>query len=274
MNLLDATVLTSLLSPRPGPVLTWFESPAINLDGTVDTARGRDRIELSGPVARRWVAKTDNFMASEFPFGATSFTTSLPAHWRTPFWIAVSWMRGMEKRPGDTTEGLDLAVSDNLGFLTALQEEIGPDVLIAQTTDSLAFAWPGELPFGITDGIADVMSYADEVEMPQTADQHTRLVSEGVDWLSAALAARTEPLTLHGILTTDFLGLDEGALEGLAGQRVLVTTGNPTLFTVQLLQLWLHGASVVWVPGGYDAERIGSSERVTLTIREGSPDPE
>ncbi|WP_099331778.1 TIGR03089 family protein [Actinomyces minihominis] len=274
MNQLDATVLTSLLSPRPGPVLTWFESPAIKLDGSVDTAQGRDRIELSGPVARRWIAKTDNFMASEFPFGATGFTTSLPAHWRTPFWIAVCWMRGLEKRAGGTTGGLDLAVSDSLGFLTALQEEIGPDVLIAQTTDSLAFAWPGELPFGITDGIADVMSYADEVEMPHTANQDTLLVSEGVEWFSADLAAGAAPLTLKGILATDYLGLDEEALNDLAGQRVLVTTGNPTLFTVQLLQLWLHGASVVWVPGGHDAERIGSSERVTLTIGEGSPHSE
>jgi hypothetical protein len=47
---------------------------------------------------------------------------------------------------------------------------------------------------------------------------------------------------------------------------VLVTTANPTLFTAQLIQLWIRGASVVWVPGGVDAESIATTEKVTLTV--------
>lgn len=270
MKQLDATSLTALLSPKPGPVLTWFGE---QLEPQTDSSPrvGRERVELSGPVARRWLAKTDNFMASEFPFGATSFSVFLTPHWRAPLWIAACWMRGLRQRPPRNLDQVDLAVSDDLRFLTTLQDEIGPDVLVAQTPESFAFAWPAELPFGITDGTADVMSFGDEVEMPYTAPGDTLVVSEDIDWLPPGLLVDPQKALLHlsDLLNHDYLGL-EGTLSDptsrLDSHRVLVTTADPTLFAAQLIQLWIRGASVVWVPGGRDARRIAQTEKVTLRV--------
>ena len=270
MKQLDATSLTALLSPRPGPVLTWFLDPGIS-SNPPGTPSIRERVELSGPVARRWLAKTDNFLANEFPFGASSFAEYLTTHWRTPLWIAACWLRGLRQRPPRNLDQIDLAVSNDLDFLMTMQVELGPDVLVAQTPESFAFSWPGDLPFGITDGTADVMSYGDEVEMPHTAPGATVIVGNDIDWLPPNLLEDPQKtlLRLDDLLTRDYLGL-EGELSNPASRldqhRVLVTTANPTLFTAQLIQLWLRGASVVWVPGGVDAESIATTEKVTLTV--------
>lgn len=293
---LQASTLANILSATSGPALTWLE-PISQLS----SGQARSRVELGGPVARRWVAKTDNFLDSEFPFGATQFVANMTQHWRTPFWIATAWLRGLEMRPIADGVGVDLAVSTDLYYLEALQEEGGPDVLVVQSTDSFAFAWPTDLPFGITDGTADVLSFGDEVENPLVANQDSYLLGEGVGWHppGSALTPGTRP-RLKDLLTVDYLGLGEvGQVDArphtsagsviaeagagpapsakpedaadqfsrLDGHRVLVTTVDNALFTAQMIQLWLRGASVVWVPGGgEDLERIAAQESVTLRI--------
>lgn len=293
---LQASTLANILSATTGPALTWLEPIS-----QISSGQPRGRVELGGPVARRWVAKTDNFLDSEFPFGATGFVANMTQHWRTPFWIATAWMRGLEMHPIADGTGVDFAVSTDLYYLEALQDEGGPDVLVAQSTDSFAFAWPGELPFGIIDGTADVMSFGDEVENPLLADQDSYLLSEGARWNPPLVSTSPDRRPrLRDLLTEDYLGLGNVSAAGarpnaaagsviseaglgpaaslkpegqathfprLDGHRALVTTTDNALFTAQLLQLWLRGASVVWVPGGgQDLDRIAVQESVTLKV--------
>lgn len=262
MSTVNAEKLAAILSPQQGPVLTWFHP---RVQGEADIPR--ERIELGGAVARRWVAKTDNFLANEFPFGATSFTAFLSPHWRTPFWLLTCWLRGLElQAPGSPVD--DLALSNDLDFLLSLQDEGGPDMLVAQTTDSYAFSWPDELPFGITDGIADVMSYGDEVEMPYTAEDDAPLLAEDASWLPPGLEEDPDKqgIRVCDLAERDYLGIDDSYSSDLTGERALVTTADIILASVQIFQLWMRGATVVWVPGGEKSEEIANSERVTLTV--------
>lgn len=311
---LQSTTLTDFLSATSGPALTWFAPYPWSESETSGSNPVRERVELGGPVARRWIAKTDNFLDSEFPFGATSFVAELSPHWRAPFWIATCWLRGMELRSPSFGPDCDFGVSTDIYFLESLQDQGGPDVLVVQSTDSFGFAWPGELPFGITDGTADVMSYGDEVENPYAADPSTVIVGEDADWTlpewltdplrdgatEADGAVPRNGLRISDLLTVDLLGLKnvnaspDGDTEAsgrpsilragersdaggnppspiemgrLDGHRVLLTTASPVTFTAQLIQLWLRGATAVWVPGGGpDVERIAKQEAVTMRV--------
>lgn len=287
MQTLTASILADRLSKRKAQVLTWFGPGKPS-----EPANQRERVELGGPVARRWLAKTDNFLDSEFPFGATEFSVLLPNHWRTPFWLIAPWLRGLKLCDGGDASGADMAISNDIDYLTTLSDEGGPDTLIAQTTDSFALAWPEALPFGILDGTADISSYGDEVEVPFAAPADALLLAENWDWLPPDLSADPAKgnLQIADLTQKDYVGtlalvrdidatnaaptsvgrgsedlpaadlLDDSSL---AGARVLVTTDSPVLFTVQLVQLWLRGASVVWVPGGGDLGNLLEVERVT-----------
>lgn len=254
MDDLNASELTATLTRRPAPVLTWFGAPS----GSDDPNARRERIEISGPVARRWIAKTDNFLAAEFPFPADAFTTYFPSpHWREPLWIVTAWLRGLRYFPARDAERLDLAVSSDLNVLVEMRDEEGPDVLVAQTTDSLALAWAPDLPFGVMDGTADVMSYGDFVEMSHTAAPDTVLVH----WEYQPGALRLRDLMSASRLPGD--------LTFAEGDRLVVTTQDATRFSAQLVQLWLRGAAVIWVPGGQGARQIAQAEGAVAVLGEG-----
>lgn len=272
MDELTATTLTELLNRQAAPVLTWF-SPREAPNGEDGTPGVRERIELSGPVARRWIAKTDNFLASEFPFAAESFTTYFPSpHWREPFWITACWLRGMHFTTPRRADTLDLAVSSDLTVLQTMQEEVGPDVLVAQNTQSLALSWPEDLPFGISDGIADVMTFGDFVEMPQAPSPPQTLIAEvpredldaadtPLDFFPAEHVHSCKRIVL-GDLTTDAFVDRLGQIE--KGERIILTTRHPVVFTAQLIQLWLKGAAVIWVPGGEGVRSIATAEHARI----------
>lgn len=261
--ILSSKTVADLLSPVPQPVLTWF-APAEPTPGSPGVNSRAERIELSGPVARRWLAKTDNFMADEFPFGAATFSVQMPAHWRAPFWILAGWLRGLALVEPASAPELDLVVSNDLNLLEALQNDLGPDVLVAQPLDSYAFAWDGDLPFGITDGTADIMAFGDEVESAYTAPAESLLASPEAGFADdiALSDPRVARPTLGDLGEIDWVGTS-----ALAGQRTLLTTSNPALATAQALQVWLSGGTVVWAPGRDDAERIVQEEGVTLCAR-------
>lgn len=282
MDELNAASLTESLTHRPAPVLTWFSPPG-EVGGTSAAALPRERIELSGPVARRWIAKTDNFLAAEFPFPADAFTTYFSSpHWREPLWIVTCWLRGLRRLSPQEAQRVDLAVSSDIDVLEEMRDELGLDVLVAQTTDSLALSWPTDLPFGITDGVADVMSHGDFVEDPHTPAADTVILNQ--DGLNDAMlrsvrspgerdgeehgAERARPsggraLRLAELMSSSLLPsgltLDEG-------ERVVVTTNDAALFSAQLVQLWLSGAAVIWVPGGAGAQEIAAAEGATLVL--------
>lgn len=264
MNEINATNLASLLSSQPAPVLTWLGNKQAG-------GEQRERVELSGPVARRWLAKTDNFLDQEFPYGASEFVALLPAHWRSPFWLLAPWLRGLKQVPARDAADADLVVSNDIGFLEGVVDEGGPDAVIAQTLDSFALAYPGTLPPDLLDGTADIASYGDEVEAPMTAPLDSILVSESVEWLPPGLWEDSSKTHLHLLdlgARTYLEPSGKPPAEGsLQGDRVLVTTDNLTLFTAQLHQLWVAGASVVWVPGGGDdLDQIIAVEKVTSRL--------
>lgn len=261
MQTLNAKMLADRITTVAEPVFTWLGP------------NGQERIELSGPVARRWLAKTDNFMDSEFPYGGNKFITLLPCHWRSAFWIIVPWLRGFQLQNQQAAEEVDLIISNDLGFLEAAAAQGGPSTLVAQTQDSLALSWPGVLPPTVLDGIADVMTFGDWVENPFTAKE-SQLVGKDVSWLPQNLWSHPDRLGLNSrsLQSLDLLGnivttraqepvndLDVPAV--LQGARVLVTTDNLTLFSAQLIQLWLAGARVVWAPGdGIPTDIIAQQE--------------
>lgn len=250
---LNARELSEKITDIAEPVLTWL-------------GRGGERIELSGPVARRWISKTDNFMASEFPFGGESFAIQLPAHWRTAFWLLVPWLRGMRLMPTELAADTDLVISNDLDFLSAVAEEGGPDVLVAQTDSSLALAWPGQLPALFLDGTADVMSYGDWVEDPYCASDGAVLVDEGRATFTGRLPI--EDLRTGSLLRT-LSPIDGGA--ALNGARVMVRTGDPVLFTAQLAQLWMAGARVVWAPDPDPRPGAVERERCDYVVQDTNP---
>ena len=239
----------------PEPVLTWL-GPG-------------QRIELSGPVARRWIAKTDNFLASELPYGGERFSVLLPNHWRLPFWLAVPWLRGMTLvSPGEAVD-IDLVVSNDLGFLQGVRDEGGPDTLVAQSLDSMNTSWGPDLPPEFLDGMADVATFGDYVEDPTDAPQGARLVADNIEWVAPNLWEQTDQqnLPIESLRGLTYLGTVKDTRAGqvlspshlpekLEGARVLVRTGNPVLFAAQLVQLWLAGAKVIWAPGETVRERI------------------
>lgn len=267
---LNAERLAALLSDRPGPVLTWFSprtaTEVVEGQGEAEDATPRERVELSGPVARRWLAKTDNFLDQEFPYGADTFAVDLPQHWRSPFWLLAPWLRGMELFDADRAADADLVVSGNVAFLGDLEDEGASGTLVAQTADSFALAWPGDLPAGVLDGTADILSYGDEVETPMTAPAHSVLMERSFDQ-GPPEANGDHALRLSDLSAVNYLGAEgpPPALGSLSGERALVTTTSLPMFSAQLLQLWLAGASVVWAPGG-DTDEIAVVERVTMEV--------
>lgn len=127
------------LDRRTQPTLTWY---------------GNDRVELSGPVLSRWIAKSENLLQDEFPFGLESFKIDLPLSWRAFPWFVCMTFRGTEE--SDIPE---LLITDSPATSTA-------DTTIAQPLDSLALSWPGTLPPGALDGARDVMSQSDRLVAP------------------------------------------------------------------------------------------------------------
>lgn len=264
MKQINASSLATVLSSKPTPVLTWFEPLSAE-------EKPRERVELSGPVARRWLAKTDNFLDSEFPYGGETFTTLLPAHWRAPFWVMTPWLRGMALQPPKHASDFDLVVSNDTSYLESVFDEGGPDALIAQTLDSFALQWPGDLPGGLLDGTADILSYGDEVEMPYTAPLDSLLVADHLSWLPPGLWSDTgkQHMRLGDLGQKDYLGIGGSPKDWqrLKGERVLLTDDNLVAATAAIIQLWFAEASVVWVPGGGpDVAQIAETEKVTLTL--------
>ncbi|MSS83847.1 hypothetical protein FYJ24_03535 [Actinomycetaceae bacterium WB03_NA08] len=123
------------------PVLTWY---------------GKDRIELSGANLARWLAKTENLLAEEFPFGGGTYLLDAPLSWRIFPWDAVCRFRGWV-----LSDSPDLLITDSPMPNTA-------EVVVAQPLESLALTWPTELAPGIVDGAADVMGQADQLLVPSS----------------------------------------------------------------------------------------------------------
>lgn len=208
-----ASAWCDYLSRRTHPVLTWYSE---------------GRIELSGPVLARWLAKADNFLAQEFPFGAGMVHVALPLSWQRLVWDAALLMRGW---PVVGRSDAELVVGNDAALLT--DAAASGQIAVAQTLSPLALSWPGPLPVGVLDGTAELMGQADYVMEPYPAP----------------------PLQLE-------------VTPAGAGDRALLKTPDPERLLGQALALWEAGASALIVEGADDeaVQRILTQERVTLVI--------
>lgn len=132
---------TRMLFERSGPLLTWYST---------------GRVELSGPVLARWIAKVDNFLGSEFAFGESTFHLDLPNCWQRTVWEAALLLRGWAET---NLADADLVVSDNVETLRS-GAALGV-VTLAQPTDPLGLRWDGELPAGVTDAPGELLAQSD-----------------------------------------------------------------------------------------------------------------
>lgn len=187
------------------------------------TYYGEQRIELSGPVVARWVAKIDNLLSAEFPFGGSTFEIRLHPSWQRLLWEQACWLRGWRSNEkigeSDPAADADLVVSADLAELTAAVD--CGQVAVAQTLTPLAFEWPGDLPFGVVDAAAELLSQADVPLSP---------TEQSPKW--------TQKTNLLGALAS-------GPADELRGRRVLLGARNPETVAKQALQLWWAGASAL-----------------------------
>lgn len=229
---LSIAAWTRYLQSRGGPVLTWY---AVN------------RLELGGPVMASWLAKTDNFLDAEFPFGGQTFTVALPPTWRALPWMGAAWLRGWELVSADAEP--DLLVSDDPALLE--DAVAGGLVAVAQALGPLAMSWPGSLPAGALDAIADVLSQADHLVAPVEAPRASPLGAG---------------LTLGQLQETSLLD----APAPLEGARVQVTATDPVRQAAQIMQLWWAGASAVVIDEGHwgpeKSADIRRQEKVTWVL--------
>lgn len=147
---LPAQTLDFMRTLGTSPAITWYSDEG--------------RIELSGKVFTNHVAKIANYLANAVGIEpADSITIALPASWR-----ALTWTLGALQTGAHIYIGTDFgpqSVQTKCVITDHPENFETPDIIIAVTTASLAFAWPGELPFYAEDGVADAMVQPDALQV-------------------------------------------------------------------------------------------------------------
>lgn len=144
------------------PLLTWYGDPG-------------ERVELSGHVFDNWVAKSANLLAEEFDAGpGTRILLDLPAHWKSLAIAFAIWSTGAElilpasgtesplhewaNHHHGTTGSPDVVFTGNPSTAT----EVFPAAeVVAVGLESLALSFPGEVPSGCLDYVAEVRGFGD-----------------------------------------------------------------------------------------------------------------
>lgn len=230
--MVDLERLVGILSSTPSPSLTWY---------------GAHRVELSGPVLARWLAKTANLLGGELspglfggdaPASPPTIRVDLGRSWQGVVWEVAAVFSGWS--PIDEG-GADVCV---VADASAAAEALGAGSawVLAHDLAPLALSWRGEaLPPGVLDALGELMAQADAVEVdPGTVD------------LSEAWGRVADTRDGRRLLTV-------GTTPG--GSHALVGT---------LVGLWLGGGSAVVVDTGVDGRsgpevaRIAAVERARL----------
>lgn len=122
-------------------------SPALTLYGP---SAGTARLELSGKVVANHVAKAANLLTDDIMIDpGQDVKIDLPPHWRLLTWTLGALIAGGRVTP----EAADVVVTTN-------PDADGDDVIVV-SLGALDLSWPGDLPGGVIDGNADVLSQAD-----------------------------------------------------------------------------------------------------------------
>lgn len=234
----DLQRLVDVLSSCHSPALTWY---------------GAERVELSGPVLARWLAKTANLLVGELDptlFGVAGRTSAptiridLGPGWQGVVWEVAAILSGWEViDEGGADVGV---VADASAAAGALAE--GTGVVLAHDLAPLALSWGGgELPEGVLDALGELMAKSDALEVdPGEVEVPERWGPEGrhEGWVSATGDRRL--LTVGG---------------GAGGSHAL---GEGVVGT--LVGLWGAGGSAVVVEDvpGVDTTHIAEVERARV----------
>lgn len=152
----DLARLVDVLSSCHSPALTWY---------------GAERVELSGPVLSRWLAKTANLLLGELDpglFGGAGRTSAptiridLGPSWQGVVWEVAAGLCGWQLvDEGGADVGV---VADASAAAGALAE--GTGVVLAHDPAPLALSWGGgELPEGVLDALGELMAQSDALEV-------------------------------------------------------------------------------------------------------------
>lgn len=217
------------------PRLTWYGP-----DG--------ERLDLSGRVLGTWVAKATNLLVEEADAGpGTCVLLDLPVHWRAVVWALAAWTAGGEVAAGAATAP-DVVVTATPGPPSGRSP--GTSLVVAVPLPALALRWAGDLPPGVLDGAADLMTQPD-----------------ALGWLPAAdvTAPALGPAT-HGELVASALAAH--AASWPERPRVLVPGPERTLGEVlaaALAAFAADGSLVLLGPGAPGPASVASAERTTAT---------
>lgn len=228
--------MDSLTSP-PGPSTSVWVDRLNDISEPLLTWYSEGRVDLSGPVLARWLAKVDNYLDAEFPFGGGTFHLALPDCWQRTIWEAGALLRGWE--PAADPLAADLVISDDASVL----EQAGAAglVAVAQPTDPLGLQWVGALPPGVVDAPGELLSQSDDP------------------------LASLDTGPLWAIESTLLAGLE------VPPGRVFVQAPN----TRQLLQLWWNGGSALvidnWEADQKRTRALMRQERAQQVIGRASP---
>lgn len=225
----DLAGLVDALSSFHSPALTWY---------------GAERVELSGPVLARWLAKTANLVVGELDPGlfgvgdscsAPTIRIDLGVTWQGVVWEVAAGLSGW--RVVDEGGADVCVVADALAAAEALAA--GAGTVLAHDCAPLALSWGGgKLPEGVLDALGELMGQSDALEVdPGEVEVPERWNLEDI---------------------------------GEGGRRLLTVggagVGGHDLVGI-LVGLWVAGGSAVVVDTGVDARRGPDVARIAEVER-------
>lgn len=156
-----AQIIPSLLAADPTrPRITCYD----DLPGAT---RG-ERVELSGAVLDKWVAKAGNALQEEWDVGPGSQVALRSApHWRSVYWALATWRVGaalLVDAAADVADP-DVVITDEV---VAAE---GSTAVVYLTRASLARSAGVPLPPGVVDEAAEISGYGDVLEPWDSPDE-------------------------------------------------------------------------------------------------------
>lgn len=178
--MLDPNVLTWMES-TPSAVLTWY------------TKSGR--LEFTGPVMARWLAKTANYVDEVLGGEQPGVALALPASWRTLVWATGAGLAGgsVSITAAPDLSSFDIFVTSSEDEARAAATDDPGLIVLLQDLGMMALGWSGDMPDGVSDAIAEVGSQPDGLAF--TGAVPARL-PEGEP--SPSLADGNQPVVVRG----------------------------------------------------------------------------
>ncbi|MGH8866448.1 MAG: TIGR03089 family protein [Actinomycetes bacterium] len=216
----DALLREALGEDPSRPLLTFYDDET------------GERVELSVATYENWVAKTANLLVDGLAVEpGSTVALLLPLHWQAAVWLSACWAVGVVAEPGGDPAAADVVVS-------------GPDTLeqaaAAGAPDTVGLslrpmnARLSEIPEGVTDYAAEVLTYGDRfVPAVPPAPSTPALRVGSRTWSGAQVTAAAR---------------DQAAAWGLGrADRVLTATpfGHLASVTAGLLAPLAAGAGIV-----------------------------